>query len=354
MPTVNHKTRVLIVDDSAFFRRRIEALLISDPSIEVVGQAADGFGALEEVKRLRPDVVTMDVEMPRLDGIGAVKRIMAECPTAILMLSSLTHKGAKATLDALDAGAVDFLPKQFDSGGDRGLMADILLQHIRALGSGDVVKRVAAQISPAQITPPSTASPIVDLKRRGYKLVAIGASTGGPVAIKQLLSTLAVDFPLPILIVVHMPASFTPAFAERLNQQCRISIKEAAEGDVLKPSQAYLAPGGMQMVLEPHGSNAIIKIKENAEGLIYRPSIDISLGSAARIYRNSVLAIVLTGMGADGMQAAKLLNQSGSTVWSQSEESCVVFGMPRAVEKAGLSHRVLPLSEIGPMLSKAV
>ncbi|MEJ1464885.1 MAG: chemotaxis response regulator protein-glutamate methylesterase [Candidatus Sedimenticola sp. (ex Thyasira tokunagai)] len=348
------RTRVLIVDDSAFFRRRIEEILKSDPAIEVVGQAADGLGAVEEVKRLRPDVVTMDVEMPRLDGIGAVKRIMKECPTAILMFSSLTYQGAKATLDALEAGAADFLPKQFDTDGSKGATTETLLRRIRAIGTGDAVKHLSAQITQVQTTPVVKPSPIAYLERGSYKLVAIGASTGGPVAIKQLLSALAVNFPLPILIVVHMPASFTAAFAERLNQQCRISVKEAAEGDILKPSHAYLAPGGMQMILERYGSRTIIRVKENTDGLVYKPSVDISLGSAARIYPDSILAIVLTGMGADGMLAAKLLKQGGSTIWSQSEESCVVFGMPRAVEKAGLSDRVLPLDEIAPMLSKAV
>ncbi len=325
-----------------------------DSQIEVIGHAVDGLVAVAEVKRLRPDVITMDVEMPRLDGIGAVKRIMKECPTAILMFSSLTHQGAKAALDALEAGAADFLPKQFDGVDGNDEAAKTLCRHIRAIGSGDTVERLAAQIehSPPPLGVKSTLAAASETG--SYKLVAIGASTGGPVAVKQLLSALTANFPLPVLIVVHMPASFTPAFAQRLDQQCAISVKEAADGDLLKPSQVYLAPGGMQMVLERHRSGTIIKIKENTSGLSYKPSIDISLGSAARLYPDSVLAIVLTGMGADGMQAAKLLKQSGSTVWSQDEASCVVFGMPRAVEKAGLSDRVLPLREIGPMLSRAV
>lgn len=344
---------MLIVDDSAFFRRRIEAILKQDAEIEVVGYAVDGIGAIEETRRLRPDVVTMDVEMPRLDGIGAVKKIMQECPTAILMFSSLTHQGAKATLDALDAGAVDFLPKQFDTGTTRGLAAETLLRRIRGIGSGDTVRRMAAQAATASAPPPIVSSAAMAVPRKGsYKLITIGASTGGPVAIKKLLSALSVDFPLPVLLVVHMPASFTAAFAERLDQQCKIRVKEAVDGDTLRPSQVYLAPGGMQMVLESRGGGTIVRIKESTPELIYKPSIDISLGSAARVYREGVLAVVLTGMGNDGLQAAKLLNQCGATIWSQDEGSCVVFGMPRAVESAGLSNKVLPLSEIGPMLNR--
>ncbi len=351
------KIRVLVVDDSAFFRRRIADILSRDPAIEVVGFAGDGENAIREARRLKPDVITMDVEMPVLDGISAVKRIVSENPTPILMFSTLTHEGAKATLDALEAGAVDFLPKQF-SGGPGTDASALLAKRVVAIGSRGVNRRLGTIIRPqakrpaaAPVSPESSAA----LRRRGgYKLVAIGASTGGPVAIQKLLSSLPESFPLPILLIVHMPASFTPAYAERLNTQCRIQVKEAQDGDQLRPGHAYLAPGGKQMILEGRREAMCIRIKESGSEHTYRPCVDVSFGSAARLLPRDVLAIVLTGMGADGKQAAKLLKEGGSTVWSQTEDSCVVYGMPQAVEKAGLSDRVLPLEEIGPSLIKAV
>ncbi len=342
---MNSRVRVLVVDDSAFFRRRISDFLNQDPGIEVIGTAADGLAAVKEAQRLKPDIITMDVEMPVMDGISAVKRIMLMAPTPIIMFSSLTREGARATLDALEAGAVDFLPKQFD-GGSNGTdsVAQVLSRRVLLLGRKKGLCRNAQQPFLQHGRERASAS------RGEYKLVAIGASTGGPIAIQTLLSTLPGNFSLPILLVVHMPASFTPAYAERLNSQCRITVKEAADGDELHPGCAYLAPGGKQMILDRRGSNAVIRIKESATGQTYKPSVDISLGSAARIYPEGVLAVVLTGMGSDGRQAARLLKEGGSTVWSQDEASCIVYGMPQAVEKAGLSDRVLPLEEIGPML----
>ncbi|HHH40201.1 MAG TPA: chemotaxis response regulator protein-glutamate methylesterase [Sedimenticola sp.] len=344
---MNSRVRVLVVDDSPFFQRRISEALSTEPSIEVVGTAGDGLAAVQAARTLRPDVVTMDVEMPVLDGIGAVRRIMAETPSRILMFSALTHDGAQATLDALEAGAVDFLPKQFER--HRGRVENlgrVLPQRVLAL----------ARRGPGKMTPghgvAGHRSPDTGSHRRHFRLVVIGASTGGPVAIQQVISRLPADFPLPLLIVVHMPAAFTPAYAERLDAQCRIRVKEAQDGDPLRPGQAYLAPGGRQMLLERRGAGAVVRIRESAPGQTYKPSVDMSLGSAARVWPDAVLAILLTGMGADGRQGARLLKQGGSSVWSQDEASCVVYGMPQAVEKAGLSDQVLPLSEIGPQLGR--
>jgi two-component system chemotaxis response regulator CheB len=350
---VASKVRVLVVDDSSFFRRRIADALGKDPGIEVVGFAGDGQSAIIEARRLKPDVITMDVEMPVLDGISAVKRIVVENPIPILMFSSLTHEGARATLDALEAGAVDFLPKQFDEGRGRDA-ASQLARRVLAIGSRGVTRRLGTIIrpQPAVRDLPRSASPVY---RKGtHKLVAIGASTGGPVAIQTLLTGLPENFPLPIILVVHMPASFTPAYAERLDSQCAIHVKEAADGDQLRPGSAYLAPGGKQMVFEQRGDGLVVRIKESTSDQTYRPCVDVSLGSVARLLPGRVLAIILTGMGADGKQAARALKEGGSTVWSQSEESCVVFGMPQAVEKAGLSDRVISLSDMGPSLIKAV
>ena len=347
------KTRVLIVDDSLFFQRRISEILCRDDRIEVVGTASDGRAAIDAALRLKPNVITMDVEMPVLDGISAVREIMSVIPTPIIMFSALTHEGAKSTLDALEAGAVDFLPKHFDTlrTGQKSA-TDLLPERVVA-----IAKRLPYQpltVSKRLLSPRTTDAVTEYRQKQRYKLVAIGASTGGPIAIQQLLSSLPAGFPLPILIIVHMPASFTMAYAERLDAVCSISVKEAEDGDQLQPGKAFLAPGGRQTVLEPAGMSAVIRVRESQLDQTYKPSVDMSLGSAARVYPDAVLAIVLTGMGTDGKQGARLLKQGGSSVWSQSEESCVVYGMPQAVEKAGLSDRVLPLNEIGQALETAM
>jgi two-component system chemotaxis response regulator CheB len=346
------KLRVLVVDDSAFFRRRIQDILNRSGELELAGTATNGQEALQMVQRLQPDVVTMDVEMPVMDGITAVRRIMALRPTPILMFSSLTHEGARATLDALDAGAVDFLPKQLEqlSGADGGKAADLLCRRVIAVGHSRVSGPPAHQALHTAM--PATRPTVRPGLRRGQiGLVAIGASTGGPVALQQVLTALPKDFPFPLLLAVHMPASFTPAYAERLDQQCKIRVKEAVDMDSLQPGLALLAPGGKQLLVEGKGVARRVRVVEGGSET-YKPSVDVMLGSAARAAPGKVLGIILTGMGADGRQGARLLKSGGGHLWSQDAASCVVYGMPQAVEKEGLSDQVLPLSEIGPALGR--
>ncbi len=346
--TSSSKIGVLVVDDSAFFRKRLVEMLNKMESIEVIGEAENGLKAVQLSQRLHPDVITMDVEMPVMDGITAVKRIMADMPTAILMLSSLTREGATATLDALDAGAADFLLKDFGNiSAGHEAASTILAERIFALA------RRSHRQQPPSVAKVQTQQHAPSKER--YQLVVIGASTGGPVALQTILTSLPADFPLPILLVVHMPANFTSAFAKRLNAQSRITVKEAVDGDPLKPGVALLAPGGTQMTTEQQGrSRSVVRIKEADSSQTYRPSVDVTFSSLANLYRKKVLAVVLTGMGADGLEGARLLKSNGSSVWSQNEASCVVFGMPQAVQKAGLSDRVLPVDQIGAALVKAV
>lgn len=353
--------RVVVVDDSGFFRRRIVEILNADIGIEVVGTAANGQEAIEVVKRLNPDVVTMDIEMPVMDGITAVRRIMAESPRPILMFSTLTTEGAKATLDALDAGAMDFLPKRFSEMAKDEDSAKILLRRrVRALGRTRLMRPAAPAPLDRPAPPPlavpqrpavaprlsPSATPLHSLRA-----VLIGTSTGGPVALQEVLKGLPKSFPLPIILVQHMPASFTPAFAERLNNLCQIDVKEAATGDVLKPGSALLAPGGVQLILEG-GAQPRVRIEESPPGTIYKPSVDITFKSAVAALRSQVLAVVLTGMGADGREGARELKSNGAHVWAQDAASCVVFGMPAAVIDAGLADQILPLKEVGPALVK--
>lgn len=338
-------TRVLVVDDSGFFRRRIVEILEADARIKVVGTAANGQEALDAVNRLQPDVVTMDIEMPVMDGITAVRRIMASRPTPILMFSSLTREGAQATLEALDAGAVDFLPKQFeDIARDRDQAKLLLRRRIHA-----VVRNKAVPRSSAATPRPAVAAPPV-ARRAQIQVVAIASSTGGPVALTQVLTRLPAGFRYPVVVVQHMPASFTPAFASRLDQQCEVRVKEAADGDVLTAGQVLIAPGGRQMTFVQQGGEVHVRVSDGGADLHYKPCADVSFTSLASVYSGKVLALVLTGMGADGREGARVLKQQGATVWTQDEASSVIYGMPMAVTEAGLSDQTLSLRDIGPAL----
>ncbi len=395
--------KVLVVDDSGFFRRRVTEILSSDPNIKVVGTASNGKEAIDLVLSLKPDVITMDYEMPMMDGITAVRQIMQRSPTPVLMFSSLTHEGARVTLDALDAGAVDFLPKNFeDISRNPQKVKQLLCEKVHSISrsnrrglSGSAAPVAAPVSSPAHAsshapihspahapaaTPvtsrtasptPAPARPITPRaapapapaasssshpplsgtpKRKNYKLVAIGTSTGGPVALQRVLTQLPASFPAPIVLIQHMPAAFTKAFAERLDKLCKISVKEAEDGDILRPGLALLAPGGKQMMIDGRGS---VKILPGDERLNYKPCVDITFGSAAKSYGDKVLAVVLTGMGADGREGARLLKQGGSHVWAQDEASCVIYGMPMAIVKADLADAIYSLDDIGRHLVEA-
>ncbi len=371
--------KVLVVDDSGFFRRRVSEILSADPTIQVIGTATNGREAIDQTLALKPDVITMDYEMPLMDGITAVRHIMQRCPTPVLMFSSLTHEGARVTLDALDAGAVDFLPKNFeDISRNPEKVKQLLCEKVHSISRSNrrlssysappaaipspVASRPApggfavpgSAPAPVRTTPvasraaPAAASPAP--KRKAYKLVAIGTSTGGPVALQRVLTQLPGNFPAPIVLVQHMPAAFTKAFAERLDKLCRISVKEAEDGDMLRPGLALLAPGGKQLMIDGRGT---VRILPGDERLNYKPCVDITFGSAAKAYGDKVLAVVLTGMGADGREGARLLKQGGSTVWAQDEASCVIYGMPMAIVKAGLADAVYSLDDVGRYLVEA-
>ncbi|MDR6236139.1 protein-glutamate methylesterase/protein-glutamine glutaminase [Pseudomonas oryzihabitans] len=366
--------KVLVVDDSGFFRRRLKEILAADPNISVVGTASNGREGVDQALALRPDVITMDYEMPMMDGITAVRHIMQKCPTPVLMFSSLTHEGARVTLDALDAGAVDYLPKNFeDISRNPASVQKLLCEKIHHIARSNrrfaVAPSVAAAAAPAAPAPTSarpTTRPTPSAgthapqaaaapaspppKRKHYRLVAIGTSTGGPVALQRVLTQLPANFPAPLVLIQHMPAAFTKAFAERLDKLCRISVKEAEDGDQLRPGLALLAPGGKQMMVDGRGT---VKILPGDERLNYKPCVDVTFGSAAKAYADKVLAVVLTGMGADGREGARMLKQVGSQVWAQDEASCVIYGMPMAIAKANLADAIYGLDDIGKYLTEA-
>lgn len=357
--------KVLVVDDSSFFRRRVSEIINSESRLEVIDVAVNGREAVEKAKTLKPDVITMDIEMPVMDGITAVREIMAASPTPILMFSSLTHDGAKATLDALDAGALDFLPKKFeDIARNRDEAVSLLQQRVIQIASKRAFMRrpiarpaTAATSSTARPLASRTSAPTASAPSRPmaakfrasgkkYQLTAIGTSTGGPVALQKILTRLPVNYPHPIVLIQHMPATFTAAFASRLNTLCKIQVKEAQDGDVLQAGVAYLAPGGKQMMVDGRAGAARLRIIDGGDRMNYKPCVDVTFGSAAKVYGDKVLSMVLTGMGADGREGARMLKSAGSTIWAQDEESCVVYGMPQAVAKASISTEDLPLERI--------
>src|SRR5690554_3946976 len=380
--------RVLVVDDSNFFQVRLKEIINQHPDLQVVGIASNGLEAVEKAAELKPDLITMDFEMPVMDGVTAVKHIMAQRPVPILMFSSLTFEGARITLDALSAGAMDFLPKDFAevsrnsnalkekfherllalgrSGQRSSFGSSVGLTTSSTTGSSAVNRSAIARPSAAapntaerraNVPPVATSkstAPAADtyqLKKQP-KLIIIGASTGGPVALTEVLTALPRNFRVPIVLVQHMPENFTKAFAERLNRQCQISVREAADGDLLQPGLALLAPGGKQLMIDKRGTT--VRVLPDDNRVNYKPSLDITFGSAANIYSDKVLGIVLTGMGSDGCNGARLLKSAGSSIWSQDEESCVIYGMPMAIARANLTDKVLSLKDIGPRLVREV
>ena len=498
--------RVLIVDDSRFFRKRLAEMIASDPELELAGEAENGRDAVLRVRELKPDLVTMDVEMPVMNGIEAVREIMKVCPTPVLMFSSLTEQGAKATLDALEAGAMDFMPKCFDDIlKNKKESVEALIGRMRELGrakgsmhrfrphahtsqahasfSGHSSVRteprsasLASGLSPSstqglgaraslrtttslrentllrdkasigadsrtttftkngleatsrtsslasrlnRITSSATSQTLgaeglalanttkdttsisermvairtrlhspnktsargasaltSNLKEsfkenakessketvndkaptslaynRKFAAIFIGSSTGGPLALQTVLTALPADLPVPVVVVQHMPGSFTGPFAERLDELCALKVTEAKDGDQLVAGHVYVAPGGMQMLVESSiGNKATLKIVPSPAGINYKPCVDITFGSAAQAYRGRVLASVLTGMGADGRNGSSLLRAQGATILAQNEETCVIYGMPKAVVEAGLADYVLPIDEIAPQM----
>ena len=339
------KIRVVVVDDSAFMRTVIERILKSDSSIEVAGSAANGKEAVEKISRLRPDVVTMDVEMPVMGGLHALKEVMRICPVPVIMVSSLTQEGARITLDALDLGAVDYVAKP---GSKLSLtMLDLkqeLIEKVRSAASSEP-KIPKYKFRPP---PPKVSSAILGPVTYLTRVVVVGASTGGPPALQQLLATLPAKLPAPMIIAQHMPKAFTGAFASRLNQICSIRVKEAIHGEVVQQSVAYICPGDFQTRFNrlDNGSFAFSVTPNSLEKLRYAPSIDALFFSASESFGRNAIGIILTGMGEDGVRGLKNIKLVGGLTIVQDRASSVVYGMPRAALEQGAVTRVLALSDI--------
>jgi two-component system chemotaxis response regulator CheB len=338
--------RVLIVDDSAFVRKALSRMLGSADDIEVVGTAVDGQDGVEKVLELRPDVVTLDVKMPRLDGLEALRRIMAECPTAVLLLSSLTGEGADVTLRGLDLGALDFVDKSSVEGHMNLLaLADELIEKVRGLAKAQ--RRVP-------VPAPSTQLPLPEFARERADLVVIGTSTGGPAALQTVIPALPADLRVPVLVVQHMPIGFTRSLAERLDQRSDLMVREARDGEPLAAGRVLIAPAGRHLKIHRVQGEARVLLDYEPLDALHRPSVDVLMQSAARTYGAAVLGVVLTGMGADGMEGLRSIRAAGGRTLAESEDTCVIYGMPKAAIEAGVVHRVAALDRIADEIRSAV
>ena len=338
--------RVLVVDDSPFLRHTLTSRLAAAGEIAVVGTAADGVDALARVIELKPDVVVLDVEMPRMDGLAALQRIMAECPTPVVMFSALTQRGARATIQALVRGAVDFVPKPAASAGMQGVIAELVAK-IKAAAS------VSLQVAslPRVRAGPAAAKQGARAFRHGDTLIVIGASTGGPRALHWILSELPGNLPAAVAVVQHMPAGFTLSLAQRLNENSALTVEEATPGRHLEQGLALLAPGDLHLRFDSAGRAILDKGPRRNH---VRPAVDVTMESAAELGGPTTVGVVLTGMGQDGTAGARCIRQAGGKVIAEDPSTSVLDGMPRSVVEAGLADQIVPLPEIAARLTSLV
>src|SRR5262245_59283525 len=328
------KTRVVVVDDSALVRSLLAEIVNRQPDMECIGTAADPFAAREMIRNLNPDVITLDVEMPRMDGIDFLSKLMRLRPMPVLMVSTLTERGAEVTMRALELGAIDFVAKPKIGVAD-GLkqLAEEITERIRIASKAHVKRAPAAPASPAAapgasaVAKPAVASsPLGRLSTE--KIIFIGASTGGTEATKEVLMNLPPDSPA-VVITQHMPPGFTKSYAARLDTLCKIRVKEAVDGERVLPGHAYIAPGGLHLSVERSGANYVARVRDGEPVNRHKPSVEVLFESAARVVGQNAFGIMLTGMGADGARAMKTMREAGSYNYAQNESTCVVFGMPR-------------------------
>ncbi|UJF35361.1 protein-glutamate methylesterase/protein-glutamine glutaminase [Paenibacillus hexagrammi] len=362
---------ILVVDDSVFMRKIISDLISDNPLFKIVGTAKNGKDAIEQVKLLRPDAVTMDVEMPEMNGLDALQRIMAEQPTPVIMLSSLTQEGASETIRALELGAVDFIRKpsgsiSLDLYKVKQLLHEKLQIAVRSklrpiqpinnkLLDPPPIKNNAVQMKPPEPRAPVSTS--ASSMTQFDQLVAIGTSTGGPRALHQVISQIPAGFPAPILIVQHMPPNFTKSLAQRLNDISHIKVVEAQDGEVIHTATAYVAPGGWHMTAYRESTRGVYKIRLSKEDPRsgHRPSVDVMLESLLPFKELRRHIVIMTGMGSDGAKGMLSLRENGAvTTIAESEETCVVYGMPRAAVELKAAMHVIPQQDIASKLSQAV
>jgi two-component system, chemotaxis family, protein-glutamate methylesterase/glutaminase len=342
--------RVLIVDDSAFVRQALTRMLGGAPDIEVVGTAVDGKEGWEKALDLRPDVVTLDVKMPRMDGLEALRRIMADCPTAVLLLSSQTKEGAEVTLRGLELGAMDFVDKSRVQGHMNLLsLAEELQAKVRALAS---VPRSRLQLPPVVRETGPKALPAQHTARA--QIVVIGTSTGGPPALQAIIPRLPEALPCAVLVVQHMPVGFTRSLAERLDGRSVVPVREAADGELVARGTVYIAPAGRHMKVRRRGQETRVWLDDEPRSALHRPSVDVLMASVAKAYGEHALGVILTGMGSDGVEGLRAIRDAGGMTLAESEETCVIYGMPKAAVEAGVVDRSVALTRVADEILSAV
>lgn len=349
--------KILVVDDSAFMRKSITLLLESDKNLKVIGTAVDGFDAISKIKLLNPDIVTLDIEMPRMDGLTALRHIMTECPKPVLMLSSLTTEGAEETIKALELGAIDFIPKSISIGNASigGVKADLLRKVKEIFNNKLLLRKINLLKKDKVATIPKIKQNSGNLPIKVYKAVGIGISTGGPISLQKIVPLFSDRIRVPIFIVQHMPPKFTTSLAERLNKLSQLEVKEAEKGEVVRNGVVYIAPGGFHMIIKQDGlGNKLIDISEQPAQSLHRPSVDVMLESIQNVYGKNILGIIMSGMGKDGFEGIKKLKNIGGYCLAQDEESCVVYGMPRAVIENGLADAIASLNDIPQIINQVI
>jgi two-component system chemotaxis response regulator CheB len=340
--TEHGRIRVLVVDDSAFVRKAVKRMLGATGDIEVVGFAADGEEGLEKARELQPDVVTLDVKMPRLGGLETLERLMAERPVPVLLMSTLTQEGAEVTLRGLELGAMDFVDKSSVQPMNMLSLAEELIAKIRALGGA----RVRARPMPVP------AAEARDAPRA--ECVVVAASTGGPTALQSVMAGLPAGFPAAVLIVQHIPRGFTKSLAERLDARSAIPVREARDGEAVAPGMVLVAPAGIHTKVARRQGAVSVVLDEEPRGALHRPSADVLMASAAEVYGPLSVGVVLTGMGADGTEGLRAIREKGGLTLAESEETCVIYGMPKAAIDAGVVHRAVPLERVAGEILAAV
>ncbi|MDD5008590.1 MAG: chemotaxis response regulator protein-glutamate methylesterase [Syntrophorhabdaceae bacterium] len=332
--------KVLVVDDSIVMRKVIARILEKDQQIQVVGTAVDGRDALEKIESLQPDVMTLDIEMPVMNGIDVLKQVMSKRPMPVIMMSALTKEGADITIEALNLGACDFITKDFSSSSlSAACIESELVGKVK-----DVVKNKTKYLLKRldAIKKPVTLNPDKKIK---HEILSIGASTGGPPVLQHILSSLPKDFPVPVVIAQHMPKIFTQSFAQRLNALSRLEVKEAEDREVLRAGVVLVAPGDTHISLKRRGRDVFVEFVNGAQ-FIYRPSVDLLMSTTAEAYESLSIGVILTGMGSDGLAGMKELKSKRGYIIAQNEETCVVYGMPKAVVNANITDAILPVDKI--------
>jgi two-component system chemotaxis response regulator CheB len=337
--------RVLIIDDSQFVRQALQRMLAEDPELEVVGLAQDGKQGVEKVLELKPDVVTLDVQMPRMGGLEALERIMAEHPVPVLLLSSLTKHSADVTLRGLELGALDFVDKSSVGSMSLLTLGEELRAKLKAIARVPPSRLLARAREPLGGEAPD---------KRGVEAVVIATSTGGPPALQAIVPRLPASLQAAVLIVQHMPMGFTRSLAERLALRSALPVREAQDGEPVNHGQVLIAPAGLHMKLRRRGDKVKVWLDEEPKNALHRPSADVLMASAAKIYGPRALGVILTGMGSDGVAGLRAIREAGGPALAESEETCVIYGMPKAAVEAGVVDKSVPLHRIADEILHAV